>query len=192
MKTLKTALVLFALMCAVLGIFYPLMITGIAQVVFPFRANGSLIIKKDRIIGSELIGQKFLSHQYFQGRPSAFDCDGSSSGGSNFGPSSEKWQELVTVRIQENTHFKILSSVKSIPSDLVTASASGLDPHISIEAAMTQIPRISQARNLDETLIWSLVVENAEKPFFGPHYVNVLKLNLALDDYDTTNKRKQP
>jgi len=179
-------------MSAVLGLVYPLMITGIAQAVFHFRANGSLIIKKGRIIGSELIGQKFLSQRYFRGRPSACDYDGGSSSGSNLGPTSEKWLELVNVRIQEDAHFKILSSLRSIPPDLVTASASGLDPHISIEAAMTQIPRIAQARSLDETLIRSLVIENAEKPFFGPHCVNVLKLNLALDDYEMTNKRKQP
>jgi K+-transporting ATPase ATPase C chain len=192
MKTLRTALVLFALMCAVLGIMYPLMITGIAQVVFPFQANGSLIVRKGGVIGSELIGQTFLSQRYFRGRPSACDYDGGSSSGSNLGPTSVKWQELVTVRILEDAHFNILLSPRPVPSDLVTASASGLDPHISIEAAMAQIPRIAQARSLDETLIRSLVMKNAEKPFFGPHCVNVLKLNLALDDYETTNKRKQP
>ncbi len=175
-------------MSAVLGLVYPLMITGIAQAVFPFRANGSLIVKKGRIIGSELIGQKFSNNRYFQGRPSASDYDGGSSGGSNFGPSSEKWIDLVATRILEDAYFKALSSLRSVPPDLVTASASGLDPHISIEAAMIQITGIAQARNLDEAVIRSLVMKNAKKPFFGPHCVNVLKMNLALDNYETVNK----
>lgn len=192
MKTFKTGLLMLILMCVTLGIIYPLVITGIAQIFFPYRANGSLIFKNDRVVGSELIGQKFSSHRYFQGRPSAGDYDGMSSGGTNLGPSSYKWKDFAVVRTIENVHFKILSSLKSVPSDLVTASSSGLDPHISIEAAIAQVPRIAQTRNLDEVLIRSLVMENAEQPYFGPHCVNVLKLNLVLDDYEMTNKRKRP
>jgi K+-transporting ATPase ATPase C chain len=180
------------LMCVILGIIYPLAITGIAQVFFPYRANGSLIVKENRIIGSELIGQRFMSHRYFQGRPSACDYDGGSSGGTNLGPSSNKWVDLVVTRIIEDVHFKVLSSLGQVPSDLVTASASGLDPHISIGSALTQVPRVALARKLDETAIRSLVMKSAERPFFGPHYVNVLKLNMALDDYDKIIKGTQP
>jgi len=195
MKTVKTALILFALMSLLLGILYPFMITGIGQLFFPHRANGSLIIKQGKIIGSELIGQMFTSKAYFQGRPSAVNYDGSASAASNYGPLEAKWQEQVLARIRSIKTINFLASTQSIPVDLVTASASGLDPHISIEAAMLQVPRIARARNLDETSIEELITTRIERPLFGSLLVNVLKLNLALDEFTEEylpNMEKKP
>jgi len=191
MKTIKIALIIFALMSLILGILYPLAITGVAQLFFPYRANGSLIIKQDRIIGSELIGQAWTSLDYFHGRPSAVDYDGSASAASNYGPTEAKWQNQFLERTTDFRRLNMLDSTLSIPADLVTASASGLDPHISVEAAMVQIPRIARARNLGVASVQSLVTSRVERPVFGPQRINVLKLNLALDE-SVKNKGWKP
>jgi K+-transporting ATPase ATPase C chain len=195
MKTLKIAIILFALMSLCLGILYPLAITGIAQLFFPYRANGSLIYKQEKIVGSELIGQSFTSSRYFHGRPSAVDNDGSASRASNYGPTEAKWQEILRIRITDIKAICMLDSTQSIPADLVMASASGLDPHISLQAAMLQVPRISKARSLDVTLVRSLVITLLEKSLFNSPRINVLKLNLALDKLNEehlSDREKKP
>jgi potassium-transporting ATPase KdpC subunit len=182
MKTFKTALFIFALFSLILGLLYPFAITGIAQLLFPYKVNGSIIIKDGKIVGSELIGQNFTQDIYFQGRPSAVNYDGGGSGASNYGPTEAKFQELISTRMNTIRETNTLHQNQSVPPDMVTASASGLDPHISPASAMLQVSRIAQARNIDEITIQSLIVNNTVKPLFYPPVVNVLKLNLALDN----------
>lgn len=181
MKTLKTAGILFAFFSLILGVFYPLAMTGIAQVVFPHQANGSLLINDGKIVGSELIGQRFSQDVYFQGRPSAVNYDGAGSGASNYGPTEPKLEEQISQRLRAIRGINTLRQNQSVPADLVTASASGLDPHISLAAAMLQVPRIAKTRKLDESVIRALVVTHTEQSVFSAPYVNVLTLNLALD-----------
>lgn len=185
MKTLKSALIIFTLFSLVLGLLYPFATTGIAQLVFPHKANGSMIIKNGKIVGSELIGQSFTQEVYFQGRPSAVNYDGGGSGASNYGPTELKLQEQISQRLTTTKEINALLPNQSIPADLVTASASGLDPHISPASAMLQVPRIAKARKMDEFAIRSLIVTHTEKPLFGAPHVNVLRLNLALDNLNT-------
>ena len=187
MKTLlRPALSLFVLLTVVTGIAYPLVVTGIAKVAFPEAANGSLIMKDGKAVGSRLIGQNFTDPGYFWGRPSATaptPYNGTASGGSNLGPLNPALSEAVQARIDalktadpENT--------QAIPADLVTASASGLDPHISPAAADYQIERVARARQLDPAQVKSLVAsytEDRQWGIFGAPRVNVLALNLALD-----------
>ncbi len=170
------------------GVAYPLAITGICQIVFPHQANGSLIMKGDRVIGSELIGQNFTRPEYFQPRPSAAGSDGydaTSSGGSNFGPTNRKLVERVKTSVEkfrkENPDYS-----GPIPADLVTASASGLDPHISPASALAQAPRVSKARGVSLDQVTRLIEQFTERPdlgLLGEPRVNVLKLNIALDRY---------
>jgi K+-transporting ATPase ATPase C chain len=172
------------------GIVYPLFITGIAQVVFPKQANGSLIIKGNQTIGSELIGQKFDSIIYFSSRPSATDCGTMPSGGSNLGTTSSKLKQLVTDRSAQFAAFNQLSVSEKIPSEMLLASASGLDPHISPEAALLQVDRIVKARQLTDEkkqLLLKSIAELSESPqfaFLGEDRINVLLLNLELDEID--------
>jgi K+-transporting ATPase ATPase C chain len=170
----------------VLGILYPLAITGICQVVFPHQANGSLITRGNQVIGSQLIGQNFAKPEYFQPRPSAAGNDGydaTSSGATNFGPTNQKLMDRVKVSIEkfrkENPDYQ-----GPIPADLLTTSGSGLDPHISPASADAQAPRIAKARGVPAQQISSLIAQFVEGPTFGvlgEPRVNVLKLNLALD-----------
>jgi K+-transporting ATPase ATPase C chain len=164
-----------------LGLLYPLAVWGVAQVVFPHEANGSLIEKDGKVVGSALVGQQFTSEKYFHSRPSANNYDAANSGGTNLGPTSQK---LIT-RVKEDAEIlQAENPEKKIPADLVTTSASGLDPHISPAAADFQIPRIARARNLSETDLRKLVAqftENRQFGIFGEPRVNVLKLNLELD-----------
>jgi potassium-transporting ATPase KdpC subunit len=183
MKTLKSALMIFALFSVALGLIYPLVMTGIAQLVFPQQANGSVLIKDGKLVGSELIGQRFTQAVYFHGRPSAVNYDGGGSGASNYGPTEPKLQEQIAQRLTAIRESNALERNQAVPVDLVTASASGLDPHISLESAMLQVPRIAQARHMDELAIRALVGAHTEKPLLSVPYVNVLKLNLALDNY---------
>jgi K+-transporting ATPase ATPase C chain len=164
-----------------LGLLYPLAIWGVAQVVFPHQANGSLIEKDGKIIGSELIGQQFTSEKYFHSRPSANNYDAGNSGGTNLGPTSQK---LITRVKTDALNLQTENAEMKIPADLVTTSASGLDPHISPAAAEFQIPRISKARNLSATDLRKLVAqftEGRQFGIFGEPRVNVLRLNLELD-----------
>ena len=169
-----------------LGIIYPLAITGICQVVFPHQANGSLIVQGDKVVGSELIGQNFTKPEYFQPRPSAAGNDGydaTASAASNYGPTNQKLIDRVKASVEkfrkENPDYK-----GPIPADLLTASASGLDPDISPDSARVQVARIARARGASADQLDQLVAQFTQQPdlgVLGEARVNVLKLNLALD-----------
>ena len=182
MNTVKTALRIFAILSVMLGIAYPVSITGISQAIFPRQANGSAIVKHGRIVGSELIGQMFTRDIYFHGRPSAVNYNGGSSGASNYGASEEKLIAQMTERIATIRQANQLAATQPIPVDLVTASASGLDPHISVEAALLQAPRIARARALSDEAVRALVLAHEQTRLAEQAHVNVLKLNLALDE----------
>ena len=183
-KDLKNALLLFGVMAILLGIIYPLVITGISQVIFPYQANGEMITVNGTVIGSELIGQNFTSPKYFQGRPSAVDYNASNSGGSNYGPTNKALIDRVNATINEIKTGNNLPNNATIPADLVLASGSGLDRYITVDSAELQVPRIANARNLNESIIRDLINKNEEVPFpyVGQPVVNVLKLNIALDN----------
>lgn len=175
-------------LAVITGIVYPLAMTGIAQLVFREKANGSLIKNHEKIIGSELIGQNFSKPEYFHPRPSAAGKEGydaSSSSGSNLGPTNAKLIEGVKNNIRRIQEENPGVKTEQIPVDLVTASASGLDPHISPASALLQAPRVAKVRRLEETAVKELVAENTEDRLlgiFGEPRVNVLLLNLALDN----------
>ncbi len=166
------------------GLLFPLIIWAVG-LIFPHQSNGLPIYKDRQLVGFENIGQKFYSDKYFWGRPSAVDYNAASTGGSNKGPSNPEYLKDVEKRIEEFLQKNPEIKRSGIPSDLVTASGAGLDPHISPQAAFIQIPRVAKARNIDKETIRKLVEENIESPFlglFGTERVNVLKLNLALDE----------
>lgn len=178
MKNTLIAIKSFIIFSVLLGLVYPLAITGIAQVAFPQKANGSLIKIDEQVVGSSLIGQKFDNPTYFNSRPSAVDYNAIGSGGSNLGPSSKKLADRVKADIAKNN----LS--ENIPADAVLTSASGLDPHISIENAKLQAQRIAKIRGLQISKIDELISNNTDSEFlgiWGQNGVNVLKLNLDLD-----------
>lgn len=188
MKTqLIISIKIFAVLTVLCGIIYPLFITGIAQLVFPAKANGSLIVQETKVIGSELIGQKFDSIIYFSLRPSATDYNTLPSGGSNLGPTSSKLKQMLADRSAQFTRINQLSGSETIPSEMLMASASGLDPHISPKAAMLQVGRIAKARQFNEQQrqqLEKIIADQTEAPqfsFLGETRINVLKLNLALD-----------
>jgi potassium-transporting ATPase KdpC subunit len=187
MKTFGIAIKTFLVFTVLTGVIYPLLVTGIAQVVFPHQANGSLILKDNKIIGSELIGQKFDSAIYFFSRPSAIDYNPLPSGGSNYGVTSSKLKAQVTERRNKFIAFNKLDKNVEIPTEMLFASASGLDPHISPEAAALQLDRIVKARNFNNVQkqkLKLLVEKMSEAPqltCLGESRVNVLLLNIALD-----------
>jgi K+-transporting ATPase ATPase C chain len=187
MKTLIISFKIFLFFTILTGIIYPLFITGIAQVIFPSKANGSLIVKENRTIGSLLLGQQFDSSIYFSSRPSAVSYNPMPSGGSNFGLTNEKLQAQVAERKKQFITSNHLDSLASIPSEMLFASASGLDPHISPEAALLQADRIANARNFDTVKKQKLIQyikDLTEAPqffFLGKSRVNVFLLNLGLD-----------
>ncbi|HZZ27089.1 MAG TPA: potassium-transporting ATPase subunit KdpC [Pirellulales bacterium] len=186
LKELKAAIVIFLALTFVTGIVYPLLVTAVAQLVFPHQANGSLIVQGDKIIGSQLLGQGFDDPKYFWGRPSAtaaFPYDASSSTGSNFGPTNPDQLKAVSARL-DAIHKAQPDDPRLVPVELVTASASGLDPEISPAAAEFQIARIAKARDVSEEKIRALVAAQTQGRtlgVLGEPCVNVLKLNLALD-----------
>jgi K+-transporting ATPase ATPase C chain len=193
MKTqLIISIKIFAVLTVLCGVAYPLFITGIAQLVFPAKANGSLIMQGNKVIGSELIGQKFDSIIYFSSRPSATDYNPLPSGGSNLGPTSSKLKQMVTERASLFAKFNQLSGSDAIPSEMLFASASGLDPHISPKAALLQVDRIAKARNFDNNQkqkLVELIASKTESPQFdvlGATRINVLILNLELDKINYT------
>ena len=184
MQEIKRGLIVFLLLTILTGLFYPLFITGVAQLVWSHKANGSLITKSGHVVGSKLIGQAFLNPKYFHGRPSAIDYKGSISGASNLGPTSKKLLEQVQKQINKVREENALLSNASVPADLVLSSGSGLDPHISEEAALLQAPRVARARNISLENVQKLIRRNIESPqlkIFGRQKVNVLMLNLDLD-----------
>ena len=170
------------------GIIYPLFMTGVAQLTFPAKANGSLLIKDGKIAGSELIGQKFDSSIYFWSRPSAIDYNPIPSAASNFGPTSDKLKKQVAERRILFATKNLITDATVIPKEMIFASASGLDPHISPEAALLQLKRIAISRNLNETQkqkVQQLIKNKTEGPqfsLFGERRINVFELNLALDN----------
>jgi len=196
LREIRPAIVVLLALTVITGLIYPLAMTGIAQLLFPHQAQGSLIERNGRVVGSALIGQNFTSDKYFHGRPSATTApdpndpsktvaapyNAANSGGSNLGPSNKALIDRVQADMgklkQENPSMPV-------PADLVTTSASGLDPEISPEAAFFQVPRVAKARNLAENQVRQLVVDHIEDRFLGllgEPRVNVLKLNLALDE----------
>jgi K+-transporting ATPase ATPase C chain len=197
MKTIIISVKIFLFFTILTGAVYPLLVTGIAQVVFPEKANGSLIVRDNKIIGSELISQQFDTKKYFTSRPSAVSYNPLPSGGSNYGLTNLKLKNLVAERKKQFIDFNQLDSLTVVPSEMLFASASGLDPHISQKAALLQVDRIAKIRNFNtiqkQNLVQS-VKNHTEPPQFlvlGEERVNVLILNLELDKPDrnfTNNK----
>lgn len=184
-RSLRPAVTLLILMTLLLGLAFPALITGIAQVALPWQANGSLIREGDRVIGSELIGQQFTGPRYFHPRPSAAGKDGydaSASVATNLAPGSKDLRDAIATRVDAARAEGMTGG--SVPPDLVTTSASGLDPHLSPEAAFVQIARVARARGLPETRLRTLVDTSIEEPLLGiigERRVNVLLLNRQLD-----------
>jgi K+-transporting ATPase ATPase C chain len=195
LREIRPAIVVLVALTLITGLAYPLAMTGIAEVIFPRQAQGSLIEQDGKVVGSALIGQVFESDKYFHGRPSATTApdpndstktvpapyNAANSGGSNLGPSNKALIDRVQGDVDK---LKAENPSMPVPQDLVTTSASGLDPHISPEAALFQVPRIAKVRNLPEDRVRQLVVDNTEGRLFGflgEPRVNVLQLNLALD-----------
>ena len=186
-KTIQIALRITIVTLVLTGFLYPFVVTGLAQVLFPWRANGSLLEnEKEQVVGSELIAQSFTSPAYFQPRPSAAGAQGydaTSSGSSNLGPTSKKLQDRVAEQLNE-LKDKNPDMPGSVPVELVTTSGSGLDPHISPQAALWQVPRIAYARKTESERIRAIVqanIEGRQLGFIGEPRINVLLLNLALD-----------
>jgi K+-transporting ATPase ATPase C chain len=167
------------------GAMYPLLITGIARVAAPMGGRGEEISANGRVVGFKVIGQKFDNDHYFNGRPSAVDYNAAATGGSNKGPTNPDYLAQVQGRIDSFLVRNPGIKKKQIPVDLITASGGGLDPHISPEAALIQIPRIANARGLDSNKLKELVAAHVEHPYlgiFGITRINVLELNIALDE----------
>lgn len=187
MKTMGRAFMLLLVMTLLTGIAYPLAVTGLAQAIFPKQANGSLVEQNGKPVGSALIGQNFSDPRYFHGRPSAAGKDGydaSNSSGSNLGPTNKAFLDGVAKQAAQVRKENGLAANAPVPSDLVTASASGLDPDITPAAALIQVPRVAEVRHLSEGKVQALVNQYTEGPqfgFLGEPRVNVLELNMALD-----------
>jgi K+-transporting ATPase ATPase C chain len=183
-NSIITTIILGIILCGL----YPLAVWGVGQALFSHQANGSLIIDKDgkTILGSELLGQNFTSDKYFNSRPSAAGTgyDATSSGGTNLGPTSQKLNDSIKAAVDAYRKQNNLAADASVPADAVTSSGSGLDPHISVQNAVLQTPRVAKARNLSPDQVAALVQKYTDGRDFGilgEPRVNVLKLNLALD-----------
>ena len=184
-RNLITGALMTVVTTLLLGVAYPLVVTGLAKVLFPSKANGQLIELDGKIVGSRMIGQAFSSHGYFRSRPSAAGTgyDAANSAGTNLGPTNKKLIDAVKAAVDA---AKAENPSAAVPIDLVTSSASGLDPHISPAAALFQVPRVARERGVPEGEIRRLVdahSEGRQLGFLGEPVVNVLELNLALDDW---------
>lgn len=192
LKQTKTASILLILFTILTGLIYPGVIAGVAQLLFPWKANGSLIKQNNKIIGSKFIGQYFTDPKYFWGRPSAtipFPYNAEHSSGSNFGPSNPEYIAIIKNRVLYLYKAEPQNN-QPIPADLVTASGSGLDPDISPLAAVYQISRIAKARGISEAEVASLIIKTFKKRtfwFLGEPHVNVLELNMALDNLGSSH-----
>jgi K+-transporting ATPase ATPase C chain len=183
-KNLLTSLKLTMVMIVILAGLYPLLIAGVAKL-SPGNGKGETLSVNGKVVGYANIGQKFTEDKYFWGRPSAVDYNAAGSGGSNKGPSNPEYLKTVEARIDSFLVHNPGVSKSEIPSDLVTASGSGLDPNISVQAATVQVKRIAKVRHIEAGNLEQLIVSNTEKPLagmFGPEKINVLKLNIALDN----------
>ena len=193
MKQLLIAIKATLLLTVLTGLLYPLAVTGLAQILFPHQADGSLKVIHGKTVGSELIGQRFISTKYFHGRPSAAGndgYDGLASGGSNYGPTNQHLSDRVSDDVKK---FRAENPAYTgpIPADLLTASASGLDPHISPASAQAQVARVAAARGVSADTVQRLVdahTEGRQYALFGEPRVNVLELNLALDQLAPAQK----
>ncbi len=180
---LRPAIVMLAIMTLLTGIAYPLAITGVGQLLLPGAANGSMVSVDNKVVGSSLIGQAWTSDKYFWGRPSAAGdgYNAAASSGSNLGPTSQKLMDRIKADAEK---LRQTSTATLLPADAVTASGSGLDPHVSPEFALLQVARVAKARGLTEDQVKTIVAAHVEKPalgLFGQPRVNVLLLNMALD-----------
>jgi K+-transporting ATPase ATPase C chain len=188
-KNLITAILMTVVTTILLGIIYPLVVTGISQVLFRDKANGQLIVQNGSVIGSRIIGQPFVGPKYFHSRPSAAGngYDAANSGGTNLGPTNQKLIDRVK---QDSTSIGAENPTVPVPVDLVTTSASGLDPDITPAAAEFQVPRVAKERGLSEQTVRDLVSQSTQPRqfgFLGEPRVNVLQLNLTLDEKAGTN-----
>jgi potassium-transporting ATPase KdpC subunit len=186
LKELWTSIVATVVLCVVVSGLYPVVIWGIGQVLFPHQANGSLVQNNGQIVGSELLAQGFSGAKYFHPRPSnaGTGYDSTSSGGSNLGPTSQKLMDEIKTNIAQYRQENSLAAEALVPADAVTASGSGLDPHISLQNALLQVPRVAKERGISEEAIRGEVTKATDKALLGiggDPGVNVLKLNLALD-----------
>jgi potassium-transporting ATPase KdpC subunit len=193
MKSLFISLKIFLFFTILTGIVYPLFVTGIAQLIFPANANGSLVMNENKVVGSKLIGQQFDSIVYFSSRPSAISYNPLPSGSSNYGLTNAKLINLVTERKKQFIAFNQLDSLTDIPSEMLFASASGLDPHISPKAALLQVDRIVKARNFNNVQKQKLInsindfTEARQFKCLGEDRINVLLLNLELNKFEGNN-----
>ena len=183
-RNLTIAALMTVVTTVLLGVGYPLAVTALAHMIFPDRDSGQLLVRDGRVLGSAIIGQAFASPEYFHGRPSAAGSgyDAANSGGSNLGPTNRKLIDAVKANVAAARHE---NPTAPVPIDLVTASASGLDPHVSPAAALFQVPRVARARGVGEAQVRTLVesrIEGRQIGFLGEPRVNVLLLNLALDE----------
>ena len=196
MRGLLIAIRMTVVLTVLLGLIYPLALTGVARVLFPWQSAGSLLSYRRQVIGSAIIGQNFSAPQYFHSRPSAAGdkgYDASGSGGSNLGPTNKTLIETVRKRLKDELETDPGVAANQVPVDLVTSSGSGLDPEISPAAADLQIPRVAKARGLSQDTVAQLVRQNTRGRWLGllgEPGVNVLTLNLALDDAATLNGRR--
>jgi K+-transporting ATPase ATPase C chain len=187
MKKILQSLRIYVVFTVLLGLVYPVAVTIFAQVSMPYQADGSLIRKGDTVVGSKFIGQSFVELKYFQGRPSANNCDGTNSGAENLGPTSKKLMDATQAKITKVRQDNWLKSDAGIPADMVLSSASGLDPHISPENAALQAGRVAKIRGIPLGSVKKLINDNTDPDFvgiWGCQGVNVLELNIALDSFN--------